>query len=219
MGKNNKGDAMRYDIDIFHYLNVYKKEWKKMITLIVLAMLITMVVTSLQPVTYRSTLIALSPKEGNSLGGLGNYLGLSSLSVGNSSDDVIFSMLKSRRMGKDINEHFKLDTKGKFRWSLDTYIVTGGFAVEVKGSDPEMTKKIANFAIENLDKINSELQVTTQKPMVKVLDPALKGAPVGRNISKKTISGGLFVFLIYTLLVFFKEYFSYLKKLKDRKES
>jgi hypothetical protein len=115
-------------------------------------------------------------------------------------------------MRKDIDEHFKLRERPKFWWSLDTYIVTGGFAVEVEGSDPELIRDIANFAVENLDKINIELLVTSQKPMVKVLDPALKGVPVKRDISKKAIASGLFVFLAYALFIFFKEYFSQLKK-------
>jgi uncharacterized protein involved in exopolysaccharide biosynthesis len=209
MGKTNKGDAMRYEIDIFHYLNIYKKEWKKMAALILLTMLITMIVTLLQPIMYRSTISVLSPKEGGGMGNLGSYLGLS---AGPSSDDIIFSMLKSRRMSNDINEHFNLKNKRKFWWEIDTYIVTGGFAVEVKGSDPELTRDIANFSIANLDKINSELQITTQKPMVKVLDPALRGAPVAKKVSNRVAASGLFTLLLHAFFLFFKDYFSQLKK-------
>lgn len=206
---------MRYDIDIFHYIELYKRQWKKMVFLVILAMLVASMVQSMQPVTYCSTLIALSAKE-NIQSNLGSYLGLPNLTMGTSSDDIVFSMLKSRRMKKDINEHFKLNSKPKFWWSLDTYVVTGGFAVEVKGSDPELTRDIANFAVENLDKINLELQVTSQKPMVKVLDSALKGTPAKKYISKKAIASGLFVFLAYTLFIFFEEYFSHLKRSRKR---
>lgn len=206
---------MRNEMDIFHYLNIYKKEWKKMAALITLIMLITMVVSLMQPIIYRSTTIVLAPKEGGgNMGTLGSYLGLPNLSIGNSSNEIIFSILKSRRMSKDINEHFNRSGKSKFWWNLDTYSVIGGFAVEVKGPDPDMTRDIANFAVQNLDKINLELQVTTQKPMAKVLDPALKGLPVRRNTSKGVIASFLFAFLIYALFIFFKEYFYQLKKSK-----
>lgn len=205
---------MKYEISIIHYLDIYKKEWKKMIVLILLAMVITTIVQSMQPVTYKSTLIALSSKEGSGSTKLGSYLGLPDLGIGSSSDEIIFSILKSRRMRKDINEHFQLSSRRKFWWILDAYVVTGGFAVEVKGADPYMTEKIANFAVENLDKINLELQVTSQKPMVKVLDPAVTGTPVGKNLSKRTIASGLFIFLGYSLFIFFREYLSYLKKLR-----
>ena len=209
---------MKYEIDIFHYANLYKKEWKKMLYLIAVAMFITIVINYIQPITYKSTLIALSPKDAGGQGGtLGKYLGIPSLAIGGSSDDIIFSMLKSRRMSNDINEYLNSKYKRKFWWSLDTYTVIGGFAVEVKGSDPELTKESANFAVQNIDKINSELQLSTQKPMVKVLDPALRGSPAGRNISKKAISSGLFVFLIYSIFIFFREYLSKLKISMNRK--
>ena len=203
---------MRYEMDIFHYIELYKKHWKKMAFLIIVVMLASAMMQSMQPITYRSTLIALSSKENVQGGNLGSYLGLPNLTIGTSSDDIVFSMLKSRRMRKDINEHFQLSKRPRFWWNLDTYVVTGGFAVEAKGPDPDMTKKISNFAVENLDKINMELQVTSLKPMVKVLDPAVDGAPVERDISKKAIASGLFVFLAYALFIFFREYFSNLKK-------
>ena len=207
---------MRYEIDIFHYLDIYKRHLKQMVFLVIVAMLATAMIQSLQPTTYRSTLIALSSKENVQGGNLGSYLGLPNLTIGTSSDEIVFSMLKSRRMRKDISEHFQLSKRPKFWWNLDTYVVTGGFAVEVTGPDPEMTKEIANFAVENLDKINLELQVTSQKPMVKVLDTAVKGAPVGKNVSKKAIASGLFIFITYALFLFFKEYFSQLKESKSK---
>jgi uncharacterized protein involved in exopolysaccharide biosynthesis len=201
---------MRYDIDIFHYINIYKGHWKRMAILIALVFFITVLMQSLHPGTYRSTLIALSSKEASQTVKLG--FGLPNLALGGSSDDVIFSMLKSRRMRKDIDEHFNLKDKPKFWWSLDTYIVTGGFAVEVKGPDPELTREIANFAVANLDKINKEIGVSTEVPMVKVLDPAITGSPIGRNVFKKAVAICLIVFLAYTLFIFFREYFAQLKK-------
>ncbi len=205
---------MKYELDIFEYLGIYKREWKKIAFWVILAMCITMVISMLQPAAYRSTLIALSPKAGNIGGQLGNFLGLSGLSQGNSSDELIFSMLRSRRMSADITKRFNPDGKRKIKWAIDSYVVIGGFAVEVKGSDPLLTRDIANFSVENIDKINMELQLSPQKAMVKVLDPAVKGAEADKGVSKKTLASGLFVFLLYTLVIFFKEYISHMKKSK-----
>ncbi len=205
---------MKYELNIFEYLDIYKREWKKIVCWVILAMCIAAVISRLQPAVYRSTLVALSPKAGGVGGQLGSFLGLSGLSQGNSSDELIFSMLKSRRMSADINKHFNPDGKRKIKWAIDSYIVTGGFAVEVKGSDPLLTKDIANFSVENIDKINMELQLSPQKPMVKVLDPAARGAQVGKDVFKKSMASGLFVFLIYTLFIFFKEHLANLKKAK-----
>lgn len=207
---------MKYDIDIFHYINIYKREWRKMFYLICVAMVISTVMARMQPLTYKSTAIVLSPEQSNTAGNIGKYFGIPNLAMGSSSNDLIFSILKSRRMSNDINEHFNLRNKRKFWWGLDTYVVTGGFAVEVTGSDPDLIRDIANFAIENLDKINIELQVTSQKPMVKVLDTALRGTPTNKNVSKKAITAGLFVFLIHTLFIFFREYLSQIKASRNK---
>ena len=203
---------MKYDIDIFHYIGLYKKEWKRMVFLIASAIFITIILSFIEPVTYRSTVTVLSPKECGQVGALSKYLGLSSLSMGNSSDEVVFFMLKSMRMSNDINEYLDARYKRKHWWSLDTYVVTGGYALEVKGSNPEMTKDAADFAVQNLDKINQELQISTQKPMVKVLDSAMRGTPVNRNVPQKVVFSGLFIFLIYSIFIFFREYFSHLSK-------
>jgi uncharacterized protein involved in exopolysaccharide biosynthesis len=199
---------MRYEVDIFHYLALYKKAWKRIVALTLLAGVISAVLGYLKPTVYRSTAIILSPKEGGNAGAIGRYLGL--LNTGtSSSDEVVFSILKSARMRKDINERFK--DVPNFWWSLDTYVVTGGFAIEVKGPSPDITEMVANFSIGNLDKINTELQVTPQRPMVKVLDPAVTGAPMPKHASKKAISSMLFVFMAFSLFIFFREYFSQLK--------
>ena len=97
---------------------------------------------------------------------------------------------------------------------MDTYVVTGGFAIEVTGSNPELTRDIANFAAKNVDEINKDIKVRTELGMVKVLDPAVKGSPIRKDIAKKPIASALLVFLIYTLFIFFKEYFSQLKRSK-----
>lgn len=202
---------MKYDIDIFHYIDMYKRHLKRMILFIITAMLITAMIQSMKPTTYRSTLIALSSKNAAQSGSFEKLFGLS---MAASSDDIIFSMLKSRRMRNDINRHFKLKDRPRSWWNLDTYMVTGGFAIEVTGSHPDLTRDIANFAARNVDEINKELNITTDLGMVKVLDPALKGAPIKRVVSKKILASGLFIFFAYTLLVFFGEYFSQLKRSK-----
>jgi hypothetical protein len=134
--------------------------------------------------------------------------------MASSSADTIFAILKSARMRGDINEHFNVQGRSQFWWQLDAYYVKGGFAIEITGSDPEIIKDIANFAAENLDNINLELQITSQKPMITVLDPAVRGAPINKNISKKAIVNALFIFIIYSFYVFYKEYLSHLKILR-----
>ncbi|MFA4991088.1 MAG: hypothetical protein WC569_00720 [Candidatus Omnitrophota bacterium] len=203
---------MKSEFDIFYYIGLYKKEARKIGKSVLWAICIILIISFIQPMVYKSTVTVLAPKDGAQMGGLSKYLGLPDFSLGDSSSDIIFSILKSRRMREDINERFNSNRKRRAWWALDTYTVTGGFALEIKCHDPELSRDIANFAIENLDKINFELQITPNKPMVKVLDAALKGAPAGRDILKKIAAGALFVLLFYSFLIFFREYLSALYK-------
>jgi len=203
---------MRYEIDIFHYIDIYKRHLKGMVFLIIIAMLVTLMFQSMQPTIYRSTLIALSSKESSDTARWGGI----NLTIGSSSDNAVLSILKSRTMKEDVNKNFNLKNRPKFWWTLDTYSVTGGFAIEVTGSDAEMTERIANYAADHVNEINKvkNLIPTTTPRMINVLDAATKGTPIRQDVSKKTIASGLFVFLFYTLFVFFREYFSHLKKLR-----
>jgi len=115
-------------------------------------------------------------------------------------------------MAKDIQEQFKSEGR-PFWWKIDTYPITAGLGVEVKGPNPALTEKIANFCIDNLDKINTELGITLNKPMVKVLDRATYGLAEGRDTLRKTFVAGIFSFLVFTLYIFFLDYLKRLKKI------
>jgi len=198
---------MKSGIDIFHYINIYKREWRRIVLLIVVVTSISAFLAYRKPITYTSVLIALHSSDKGRVN-FGDF----NLAMGVSSAATIFAILESRRMRRDINTHFNLSNRPNFWWSIDAYTDTGGFGVEVTGPDPVMTEKIANFAVENLDTINDDLKVTTERPMVKVLDPAGRGVPSKKHISKSVVASGLFCFLLYTLFIFFKEYFSQMKK-------
>lgn len=201
---------MDYEVNILYYINIYKKWWKRIVLVVVISMSLTIYLSSLTPVTYVSTVILLSSGGGEtSIGPLGRILGISGLS-GGSSTDAIIPLLNSRRMADDIRARFNLDKRPKFRYRINTRDITGGMAIDVKGSDPILTQKIANFAVGNLDKINQELDITPQKPMVKVLDPAIRGVQVSRQILRKMLISGILAFLFMSLYAFFSDY---LKKL------
>lgn len=207
---------MEYDFNILYYINMYKKWWKKIVLVMAISISFTACISYFLPVTYVSTVTILSADSGGggaAGGALGRFLGLSGLSSGGSSGDIIISILQSRRMSKDIAEVFKLDKKPKFRYNIATRQIAAGMAIDVKGNDPQLTKEIANFTVQNLDKINTELDITPAKPMVKVLDPATKGGPESRQILRKIIVAGLLSFLLLSLYAFFSDY---LRKLKSQ---
>jgi len=202
---------MEYDFNILYYINMYKKWWKKIMLVMVISMFLTACFSLFMPVTYVSTVTLLSVGGGTSTGGaLGSLLGLSGLS-GGSSTEAIVPLLNSRRMTKDISDRFDLDEKPRFRYKINTAEAKGAFAIKVSGNDPALIQKIANFTVANLDKINMELDITPNKPMVKVLDLAVRGIRESRQTPRKMLVAGLLSFLLISLYAFFSDY---LRKLK-----
>ena len=180
-----------------------------------ISMFLTGLISYLLPTSYVSTVTILSTGGGNSTGSggsLGRFLGLSGLAGGTSSTDIIISILQSRRMSKDIGDMFGLDKRPGFKYKIETRKISAGMAIDVKGSDPLLTEKIANFAVRDLDKINTELDITSVKPMVKVLDPAIRGTQTPRQIPRKMLIAGLLSFLLLSLYAFFSDYLKKLQK-------
>lgn len=205
---------MDYELNILYYINIYKKWWKRIVFAVLISMLLTMCLSLFQSSdTYVSTVTLLSTGGKSSSGNtLGKFLGLSGLST-DSSTDLIIPLLNSRRMAIDIKEKFELDKKPKFRYKITNRQITGAMAIDVEGSDPVLTEKIANFLIQNVDKINSELDITPNKPMVKVLDPAIRGTRIPKQNTRKMFVSGILAFLLLSLYAFFSDY---LKKLKSK---
>ena len=202
---------MDYDFNILYYINMYKKWWKRIVLTMFISMFFTMCFSLMLSPNYVSKVTLLSTGGGESSGGsLGKFLGLSGL-TGNSSTDVIVPLLNSRRMAKDISDRFNLEKRPNFKYKIGTIESKGAFVIEVSGKDPVLIQKIANFAVENLDKINMELDITPSKPMVKILDPAVRGVRQSRQTPRKMLVAGILSFLLISLYAFFSDY---LKKLK-----
>ena len=204
---------MEYDFNILYYIDIYKKWWKRIALVMFVSMFLTMLFSRFQPVTYISTVTLLSTGGGEvSVGSLGKFLGLSGLSGGSSAESII-PLLKSRRMVTDIKKQFSLDKKPKFRYNITYNESEGAFAINVRGTDPVLIQEIANFTVKNLDKINTELDITPSKPMVKVLDPAIRGTRMPGQNARKILVAGILSFLLMNLYIFFSDY---LKKLKSQ---
>jgi len=193
---------------------MYKKWWKTIVKLMVIAMFFTTIFSMLGPVNYVSTVTIISAGSGgSSSSSIGKLLGISGLGGGDSSNEIIIAILRSNRMARDIQAFLQFNKKQKFSYAIATREIAAGMAINVRGNDPLFTEKIANFAVQNLDKINSELNITPSKPMVKVLDSATYGARESRQTPRKILIAGLAAFLLMSLYIFFSDY---LRKLKTQ---
>ena len=205
---------MEYDFNILYYINMYKTWWKTIVKLMVIAMFFTAIFSMLGPVSYVSTVTIISGGPGGSSASIGKLLGLSGLGGGgDSSNDIIIAILNSNRMTKDIKAFLEFNKKKKFSYKIAIRELKAGLAINIKGSDPLFTEKVANFTIQNLDKINSELNITSSKPMVKVLDSAVYGVRESRQIPRKIFVAGMAAFLLMSLYIFFSDH---IKKLKTQ---
>lgn len=194
------------EFDVFYYISPkFFHRYKRPVLLFMIVVIsVTFVWCSLTPSTYISSVRLIfsqanAPKVSSSIA---RILGISSMMGSSYSQDIIISILKSRRMAKDIQEKFNPGKKRSFFYSLDAYDVIGGLAIDVKGRYPELTKDMANFAVDNLDKINTELDITVEKPMVKVLDPAESGVKEPRNILFKVLIAGIMSFFMAVSYIF-----------------
>lgn len=121
--------------------------------------------------------------------GLGGIIG-----GGNTSVEIIINMLNSRRMAKDVLRKFNLieidnpqeieiaikEVQGSLVVAKDkTNFITLSFT----DVDPKKAALIANFFVQNLDQINEELQISSQKPLVQILDKA--DVPVYKSKPKR----------------------------------
>jgi uncharacterized protein involved in exopolysaccharide biosynthesis len=206
---------MEYDFNILYYIGMYKKWWKIIVKLMAISMFLTVIFSLLIPASYVSTVTIISADSGGSqaTSSIGKLLGISGFAGGASSADIIIAILKSNRMARDISAFLELNKQSKFKYDISANSVTSGLIINVKGNDPAYTEKVANFAVQNLDKINGELNITPSRPMVKVLDSASYGDKEPRQIPRKAFIAGLAAFLLSSLYVFLSDY---LKKLKTQ---
>ena len=180
------------------------KNWFLILLVVGISVTFAGIKASKEPVVYRSTVTVLKVREKYQIADFGQAMGLSTHT--GSSYDTIIALLGCRRMNRDIRQRFNPDGKPGIWWSIASYPISCGFAVDVKGPDPDLTEKIANFAIQNLDRINVELEISSEKPMVKVLDEALRGSPLPRDFLKNILAAGMFSFLACSCYIFLVDY-------------
>ena len=113
-------------------------------------------------------------------------------------------------MMEDIHLNFpELKKKKRFNLKLEVYDTTQGtLIVEAKGGEPKLISDIANFCVKNLDVMNAELNITSQRPMVKVLDPAIPAVKRDtRQLVRYTILVIIASFCIGNIIFFGQEYY------------
>ena len=223
---------MQEEIDIIKYIWIIKKGWKLLVSVFICAEVFTLILVLITPPLYDSMVTILPPEalveKGVLVSGRLPNLIREEFPTGlfgrETASFVITAMLKSNRMAMDVAKEFSLQNQykgksvegvaGKLRKTTTISMTKEGvISVTVRTGDPKLSAEIANFYAANLDKINDELKITSQKPIVTILDPAVPSfIPSSPKKMLSLIIAGMFAVFIGVALILFLNYFQELKK-------
>ena len=224
----NSNENIMIEEDELNLLDYWQVIWKQKV-LIILVVLIASVITlvkdlKMNPI-YEATAAVLPPETESSSGG-GSLAALSkglasnflpNLLAGNSNTNTVIAMLKSRRMAEDIIDKFELKKQWKEQYQIDTVTrVQAGtkisissenvISITVESADKKLVADIANFYVANLNKMNEELELSSSKPVVRVLDMAQPAEKKSKPaIKKDVLLAGMGALLIGIMLAFLRE--------------
>ena len=223
---------MDEEVNILDYFRIIKSKWKICVSIFVVAEIAVLIITLITPNIYESTATLLSPEmtseeKGMSMSRLPYMFkeGLpAGLYGGGTATQVVIAMLKSKRMAKDIVEKFKLENFykakstslaiGNLQNSTDISVSKEGVILITVGSkDSNLSAKIANFYVTNLDPMNDKLKITSIKPIATLLDQAMPADfPSSPRLKLNILIAGVLSIFVGVLLSFLINYFQTLKK-------
>ncbi|OGI08848.1 MAG: hypothetical protein A2Y40_05140 [Candidatus Margulisbacteria bacterium GWF2_35_9] len=231
------------EIDILALIQTLFKHIKLIIFIIVSVTILTALYSLTIKAEFKASTRFFIPESSSAPSYMStiNSLGFGSLlgGGGNTSLEIVTNVLSSRRMAKDIITKFQLgkyyagkNTNESAEIGLDTMesligIVSARLSVQKDKSNfitlayedynPELAANIANYAVENLDNINEKLGITSQKPLVIVLDKAEKPTQRSKPSRKNMVVVGFIASsLLGAFLAFAIEYLQNLLSSKNK---
>ena len=189
-----------------YILVVWRYRWV-VFAVVVVALVLTFVLTLMTPRVYESSAALIAPKEGSGaslLGGLAAASGLfphvpvPSIPSLTPNRDLLVSVLKSRTMGQAVVEHFKLlerygvpnvgDALKRLQAAtLVSVTKEGVISIKVEDVDPWAAAEIANFYVAQLDRLVMQYGVGEAGRQGRFLTEQLARAKVGLDIAEETL--------------------------------
>ena len=199
------------EIDIVDYIKViYKRRWI-IITLVLVSMLFAGIFSLRKPKIYEAsaTFFPLEYQVSQS-----SMVVEKQVSIGN----LIISILESRKMADRIIEQlnlkdiWKTELMSEARNTLKaaskiTPEKNGIIKLSVRNKSAELSAKIANAYVDNLEYINQELDIGVQRQVVQVIDRAtVPEERMPRGTVKNTLLAAIVSFMLAVFLAFFLEF-------------
>lgn len=203
------------EIDLFEYIKVIYKYRKVIIGIVFISVFLNVVYIITQPFKYKATatFFPLNVKQ---------YKGASQeqpdLKPKLILEDLIISILNSREMAdkiiNDLNlkniwhKELLMDATQALKSSTSVSLAKGGVInINVITESSELSAKIANAYVDNLENFNEKLQLSTDVSLVQTIDRAVPPERrMARGLVKKSILAGIVSSFIGVFLTFVFEY-------------
>jgi len=166
------------EINLLEYLLVIAKNWRLIAKITAVAFILSCGAALLLPNIYTATTRLMPPNESKGglasmLGGMGDLAALAGISGGGGSGDLYVGMLNSRTVADAIIDRFQLmevyeqDYRIKMYEKLNKLVSVslgkkdGIISVTVEDEEPQRAADIANAYVEELKRLNLELNLSS----------------------------------------------------------
>ncbi|NQT46237.1 MAG: hypothetical protein HQ593_02000 [Candidatus Omnitrophica bacterium] len=215
-------------ITILDYFRMISRYRQPIFGLAVFIAILTYAIAAAKPDIYKASVRAIKPNRGGYTSN--SLLGISLLDAarGDEKGEIIEYLMSSRRMAEDVAKEFNLAKE----WGVSTEVAAAKVQKMVDthtrpqmpimdiwafGKDPDLLVDIIKFMLTNLDKLNNDLDITTDKPLLIVLDEVRADRePVSKNAGRKAVVAFLLVSVTMITSIFFWEYIQKLKAEEKR---
>lgn len=192
----------------------------KLILSFFIPVFIALIVCLLLPKRYKATAAILAPEAitGGLISTPFGVIGQPSLEEGQIPSQAIISLIRSKNMRRDFIKEFDLINRYGFknidgalsllkkRTEVSFSEAEGLIYLSFESEDPEFSAHGVDFYIENLEKLNEKLKLTSKNPLVEVLDPPTP--PLGKSFPRTKLSmliSGFFGLILYLLFLWIKK--------------
>jgi len=216
------------EIDLIDYIKIIYKRWKIIAVIVFISMFFAGISSLRQSKLYKAS-ATFFPLEGGEYSSLQTESFSSKRQIG--IRDLIISIFESRTMAGRIVEQLNLKDTWKIKSASGAQRALGGITkinlqkngiieLSVITNSPQLSAKIANAYVDNLDYFNQKFSLGAQREIVQVIDRAVvpdKRMP--RDTKKKVQKAGMFSFVLAVVLIFFLEFIrggNIIKRLKEK---
>jgi len=199
------------EIDLVDYIKVaYKYRWM-IIVIVCISTLLTGAFSFMKPKMYEANATFFPMDVKYSVESQGSMM---QPTIG--IKDFIILIFESRKMTDRVIDQLNLDEPAKKKLMLKNSLTSsvkiqirknGLIKLSAQSKSPELSAKIANAYVDNLDYFNRQLDIVAQRNIVQVIDRAtVPEVRMSRGTVRKTFLAGMASFMFAIFLAFFIEF-------------